>query len=84
LVMLGTSETGKRVLSALLIVGAQSRDQAEPTARLAVRLEVDVDGLEKSLGELQKKGYVVMFEKDGSVRVYLTSIGIVTASSTYS
>ena len=78
------SETRKKVLSALLIVGAQSRDQAEPTARLAARLEVGLESLEKDLSDLQGKGYVVLFEKEGGRRVYLSSTGIVTASSTYS
>ncbi len=78
------SETGKKVLSALLIVGAQSRDQAEPTARLAARLEVGVEHLEEDLLDLQGKGYVVLFEKSGTPMVYLSSTGIVTASSTYS
>ncbi len=78
------SEMGKQVLSALLIVGAQSREQAELVSRLAARLEVQMDSLMKDLGDFQGKGYVVLFEKDGIPRVYLTTIGIVTASSTYS
>ncbi len=78
------SETGKKVLSALLIVGAQSRDQAEPIARLAARLEVGAKSLEGDLLDLQGKGYVVLFEKGGTPMVYLSSTGIVTASSTYS
>jgi predicted transcriptional regulator len=75
---------GKMVLSALLIVGAQSQEQAESVARLAVRLGVAMDSLKRDLANLEGKGYVVLFEKDGDVRVYLTSTGIVTASSTYS
>jgi len=78
------SETGKMVLSALLIVGAQSREQAELTTRLALRLGVGADALERDLADLERKGYVVLYEREGMRKVYLTSTGIVTASSTYS
>ena len=78
------SESGKLVLSALLIVGAQSKEQAEPTDRLAVRLGIGRDSLERDLLDLQEKGYVALYEKEGMTRAYLTSTGIVTASSTYS
>jgi hypothetical protein len=47
-------------------------------------LGVGVDSLERDLSELQGRGYVVLFKKDGNAKVYLTSTGIVTASSTYS
>ncbi len=78
------SELGKKVLSALLIVGAQSREMSESAAHLASRLELQAGSLEKDLRDLQAKGYVTLFEKDGTLMVYLTTIGIVTASSTYS
>ncbi|HVP24291.1 MAG TPA: hypothetical protein VMS77_10320 [Conexivisphaerales archaeon] len=78
------SKDGKLILSALLIVGAQSRDQAEPLDRLAVRIGIGSDSLARDLVDLQEKGYVVLYEKEGMMGAYLTSTGIVTASSTYS
>ena len=78
------SETRKRVLSALLIVGAQSSEKAESTSHLAERLGVDVDSLENDIVDLQSRGYVILYTKEGVKKAYLTSTGIVTASSTYS
>lgn len=78
------SENPKIILSALMVMGAQSPDKAMSSDDLAVKLGMDRDVVEAELRVLVNAGYAQVAEGTGALRIYLTGTGIITASSTYS
>ncbi len=78
------SELPKRVLSTLLITGAQSPDKALSSLDLANKLGVGEALSWAALEELGRGGYVNSTPRDGVQRFYLSATGIIAASSTYS
>jgi DNA-binding GntR family transcriptional regulator len=78
------SEFPKRVLSLLLVTGAQSPDRAMSIDELAGKLGVGRSVIESELKSLVDAGYVKIIGESGTSAVYLTPTGIITASSTYS
>jgi len=78
------SESSKRLLSALMVLGAQSPERAIAIDELAARLGLGAQEIESDLKQLVDAGYARMVREPGSSRVYLTGTGIITASSTYS
>jgi predicted transcriptional regulator len=78
------SESPKRVLSALLVMGAQSPETAMKIDNLAEKLGVDRGAIESELNSLISAGYAKLADEPASGGVYLTGTGIITASSTYS
>jgi hypothetical protein len=77
-------EMSKRVLSTLLISGAQLPEKAIGSADLATMLGIEESSLEAEIEELVRGGYVVSSQRNGVPNVYLTTTGIIAASSTYS
>jgi len=78
------SESSKRLLSALMVLGAQSPERAIAIDELAARLGLGAREIEIELKRLVEAGYARMVQQPGNSRVYLTGTGIITASSTYS
>jgi DNA-binding MarR family transcriptional regulator len=78
------SEVPKKVLSTLMILGAQSSEKAISTGDLAAKLGIEKRVLDMELNSLVLDGYIVVHKLLGSKRVYLTPTGIITASSAYS
>jgi DNA-binding MarR family transcriptional regulator len=78
------SEYPKRILSALMVMGGQSPDRAMSSEELAERLGIGKGVVETELKSLIEAGYARAVEESGTSRVYLTGIGIITASSMYS
>ena len=78
------SESSKRLLSALMVLGAQSPERAIAIDELAARLGLGAQAIESELEQLVEAGYARMVRQPGTSRVYLTGTGIITASSTYS
>jgi predicted transcriptional regulator len=78
------SESSKRLLSALMVLGAQSPERALPVDELARRLGMGVQEVEADLRQLADSGYANIVQQAGAPKVYLTGTGIITASSTYS
>jgi predicted ArsR family transcriptional regulator len=78
------SESSKRLLSALMVLGAQSPDRALTIDELAGRLGIGVQEVEAELKRLTEAGYARTDRLAGTMKVYLTGTGIITASSTYS
>ena len=77
------SELSKRILSALMVLGAQSPEKALSAADLAAKLGVEQADAQKEVDGLVKGGYAkVASQEEG--KVFLTGTGIITASSTYS
>jgi DNA-binding IscR family transcriptional regulator len=77
-------ETPKRVLSTLMIMGAQSPERAISSIDLAGRLGIEKSSLEAEMEELRRGGYLKSFLREGASHVYLSGDGIIVASSTYS
>ncbi len=77
-------ETPKRVLSTLMIVGAQSPERAISSSELACKLGIKKPSLEVEIEALGRGGYLKSFLRDGASHVYLSVAGIIVASSTYS
>ncbi len=78
------SEYPKRILSALMVMGAQSPDRAMSGEELAAKLGMGKGIVDTELKSLIEAGYASAVEGFGTLRVYLTGTGIITASSTYS
>ena len=78
------SESPKVLLSALLVLGAQSPEKALSVEELATKLGKGVNELQAELGKLTRAGYAATTRQDGKVKVYLTGTGVITASSAYS
>jgi DNA-binding transcriptional ArsR family regulator len=78
------SEASKRILSALMVMGAQSPDRALGRDDLASNLGMDEGVVESELKRLIDAGYAKAIERGGIRRVYLTGTGVITASSAYS
>jgi len=78
------SESSKRLLSALMVLGAQSPERAIAIDELAARMGLRAQEIESGLKQLVDAGYARMVREPGNSRVYLTGTGIITASSTYS
>ena len=77
-------ETPKRILSTLMIMGAQSPERAIDSTDLAGKLDMEKPSLEAEMAELGRGGYLKSFFRDGVSHVYLSMAGIIVASSTYS
>jgi DNA-binding IclR family transcriptional regulator len=78
------SEFPKRLLSSLMVMGAQSPDRALSIDELAGRLGMGRSAVESELKSLVDAGYARFTDESGTEAVYLTATGIITASSTYS
>jgi len=78
------SEETKRLLSTLMVLGAQSAEKAISVDELAARLGVGVSEIQAELSWLTKAGYALKISREGKVAVYLTGTGVITASSAYS
>jgi Fic family protein len=78
------SESSKRLLSLLMVLGAQSPEKALGSEELAGKLGVGASDVEDELKRLVDGGYAVSIGKSGASKVYLTGTGVITASSTYS
>jgi DNA-binding Lrp family transcriptional regulator len=78
------SELSKRVLSILMVTGAQSREKAIPIGDLAEKLQVPPDTVAAEVNELVVGNYAEVIGGTETPRVYLTGNGVITASSTYS
>jgi len=78
------SERSKKLLSTLLVLGAQSPERALTIEELATKLGVEASGMEAELRRLLDAGYANVTSASGTPKVYLTGTGIITASSTYS
>jgi DNA-binding transcriptional regulator GbsR (MarR family) len=78
------SEFPKRILSLLMVMGAQSSDRAMSIDELATKLGMGRSAVESELKSLIDAGYAKLMDESGTRAVYLTATGIITASSTYS
>ena len=78
------SELPKRILSALMVLGAQTPDKAMSAEEVAAKLGIGSREAVQEIMALVEKGYASVIEDGGKMRVYLTGTGIITASSTYS
>lgn len=78
------SELPKRILSALMVMGAQTPDKAMNAEEVAAKLGIESRDAVQELKALVERGYASVVEGKGTMRVYLTGTGIITASSTYS
>lgn len=78
------SESLKRILSSLMVMGAQSPDRAMSTDDLAGKLGMERNAVVSGLKSLIDAGYAKLIDESGPSAVYLTATGIITASSTYS
>jgi biotin operon repressor len=78
------SELPKRILSALMVLGAQTPDKAMSAEEVAAKLGIGSREAVQEIMALVEKGYASVIEDGGRMRVYLTGTGIITASSTYS
>ena len=67
-----------------MVMGAQSPDRAMSIDELAGKLGMDKSTVESGLKTLVDSGYAKLTEESGTRKVYLTRMGIITASSTYS
>jgi len=78
------SEFTKRMLTALLVLGASAPERSMGTAEVAERLGMDTGTVERGLRELVDAGYAQFEDGPHGQRVCLTGTGVITASSTYS
>jgi DNA-binding transcriptional regulator GbsR (MarR family) len=78
------SEFPKRILSSLMVMGAQSPERAMSIDDLAVKLGMRRSAVVSGLKSLVDAGYAKLKDESGTSAVYLTATGIITASSTYS
>jgi DNA-binding MarR family transcriptional regulator len=78
------SEGSKRILSALMVMGAQSIEKALSAEDLAGRLGMEAGAVEAELRLLVDSGYAEAVEESGVEKVFLTGTGVITASSAYS
>jgi len=78
------SELPKRILSLLMVGGAQSPEKAVTIEELGTKLSAPPEAVSTELNELIVGGYVQLIMGEGQARAYLTGTGIITASSTYS
>jgi DNA-binding IclR family transcriptional regulator len=78
------SESSKRLLSLLMVLGAQSPEKALTSEELAAKLGVGASDVEAELKRLVEGGYAETTAQSGTPKVYLTGTGVITASSTYS
>jgi hypothetical protein len=78
------SEAPKRLLSTLLVLGAQTPEKAIPIDELAVKLGVGIAEVQAELNQLTNAGYAFAIKREGKVAVCLTGTGVITASSAYS
>jgi len=78
------SESSKRLLSSLMVLGAQSPERALSFDELAGKLGVRAQEVELEVKQLAGAGYARIVRQAGTSKVYLTGTGIITASSTYS
>jgi DNA-binding IclR family transcriptional regulator len=78
------SEFPMRVLSALLVLGANTPEKALSVEELAAKLGAEKSTVEAELRTLVDAGYARYDQAAGIRRVCLTGTGIITASSTYS
>ena len=78
------SELSKRILSLLMVGGAQSSAKAMTVEELGAKLTAPPEAVSTELNDLIASGYVELVVDEGQPRAYLTGTGIITASSTYS
>jgi DNA-binding IclR family transcriptional regulator len=78
------SESSKRVLSTLMVLGAISPERGMSADDLAAKMGMAAPSVERELDALVASGYAQQSSDGGRRRVYLTGVGVITASSTYS
>jgi hypothetical protein len=78
------SESSKRILSTLMVMGAQSPEKAMTAEELAAKLSLQAEAVGAELNGLVETGYARRVEGILPARIYLTGTGVITASSTYS
>lgn len=78
------NELAKRVLSTLMVSGAQSRERALAIEEIAAKVQVPPETVVTEVNELVVDSYAEVVVVDGVPRVHLTGTGVITASSTYS
>jgi predicted transcriptional regulator len=78
------SESSKKLLSMLLVMGAQVPERALSASELAQKLGTDQTSVESDLRKLLETSFVATSVVSGGRGFYLTGIGVIAASSTYS
>jgi predicted transcriptional regulator len=78
------SEYPMKILSALLVLGANNSEKAMSTEEVAEKLGIERSIVEAELKTLVDAGYARVEKRGNGLRVCLTGTGIITASSTYS
>jgi predicted transcriptional regulator len=78
------SESSKKLLSMLLVLGAQVPGRALSSAELAQKLGAEQALVESDLKQLVETSFVATSALSGGRGYYLTGIGVIAASSTYS
>ena len=77
-------EITKRILSLLMVSGAQNEARALTMEELGAKINVPTGLVATEVNEMVADGYVQLIVSEGQPRVYLTGTGVITASSTYS
>ena len=78
------SESVKKILLSLLMVGAQSRKSAIEKKDLAERSKLKEEDLDVKIDCLIDEEYIKVERNENEVWIYLTPRGVVAASSIYS
>ena len=78
------SEMPWKVLSTLLVSGAQSPERALSSHDLARQLGIEGVQLQSEIEALERRGYILFVVHNDVRRLYLTLTGIIAASSVYS
>jgi len=74
----------KNILALLMIQGAQTKEKAFKREDLGERCGIEADKLNFEIERLVNEGYLIEFMHNNSKYLYLTSAGLVAASSIYS
>ena len=78
------SEIGKKILSLLMVSGAQVPTKGLTMEEVSAKISVPPALVAVEVNEMVVDGYVQLAMDEGQARVYLTGTGVITASSTYS
>ena len=78
------SEIGKKILSLLMVSGAQVPTKGLTMEEVSAKINVPPALVAVEVNEMVVDGYVQLAMDGGQARVYLTGTGVITASSTYS
>jgi biotin operon repressor len=78
------AEVPGKLLSRLMVIGAQSPDKAVSSESLSKQFGMETGALEAEIKSLREQGYLEALTKEGTTCVYLSLTGIIAASSVYS